>query len=274
MRRLIIRPGAIGDFVVSLPAMECLRCDYLEIWAAGQNVPLARFAHKARSIASTGLDRLGIVEPDAALVDTLRGFDQIVSWYGANRPEFRELVAAMGLPFKFFRALPPEGYQRTAAEFYLGQVLALTECSSDGIPRIGCPSVRADFGVIHPFAGSRKKCWPLENFKELARRLAERMPVKWCAGPEEDLGGAERFTDLYELACWLASARVFIGNDSGPAHLAAAAGTPVVALFGASDHHVWAPRGSQVAIAAAPSLAEIKVEQVESLVYYTLGGIR
>jgi len=58
LKRLLIRPGAIGDFIVSLPAMECLRCDYLEVWAAASNVPLARFAHHARSIASTGLDLL------------------------------------------------------------------------------------------------------------------------------------------------------------------------------------------------------------------------
>ena len=42
--RLIIRPGAIGDFILSLPAMERLRTDYLEIWAGTQNLPLARFA--------------------------------------------------------------------------------------------------------------------------------------------------------------------------------------------------------------------------------------
>ena len=52
--------------------------------------------------------------------------------------------------------------------------------------------------------------------------------------------------DLYELACWLRSARVYIGNDSGIAHLAAAVGTPVIALFGPTDPDVWAPRGSRV----------------------------
>ena len=66
MRRLIIRPGAIGDFVVSLPAMECLRDGYLEVWAASVNVPLARFADRARSIASTGLDLVGITDAAAA----------------------------------------------------------------------------------------------------------------------------------------------------------------------------------------------------------------
>jgi len=252
--------------------MECLRCEHLEVWAAAQNVPLARFAQRARSIAATGLDLLELTEPDSRLVETLRSFDSIVSWYGASRPEFRDLTATLGLPFRFFPALPPEGRGSHAAEFYLEQARSIAHCSSDGIPRIACAASRGGFAVIHPFSGSRKKCWPLERFEELARRLGERMPVKWCAGPEDDLPGAMRFEDLYQLACWLASARIYIGNDSGPSHLAAAAGTPVVALFGPSDPAVWAPRGPRVTIAAAPSMDSITVEQVESLVYDTLGG--
>jgi ADP-heptose:LPS heptosyltransferase len=84
------------------------------------------------------------------------------------------------------------------------------------------------------------------------------------------LPGATRFDDLYELACWLAAARVYIGNDSGPTHLAAAAGTPVVALFGASDPAVWAPRGPRVEIAAAASLEAMPIDRVEALVYSIL----
>ena len=80
MRRLLIRPGAIGDFIVSLPALERLKTDYLEVWAASPNVPLARFADRARSIASTGLDLLGIADTPPGLIDELRGFDSIVSW--------------------------------------------------------------------------------------------------------------------------------------------------------------------------------------------------
>jgi ADP-heptose:LPS heptosyltransferase len=100
------------------------------------------------------------------------------------------------------------------------------------------------------------------------------MPVEWCVGPEDELPGARRFEDLYDLACWLASARIYIGNDSGPTHLAAAVGTPVVALFGPSDPAVWAPRGLHVAIAAAPALDTITVERVASLVRETLENAR
>jgi len=267
LKRLIIRPGAIGDFIVSIPALECLRTAYLEIWTAAQNVPLAaRLAQRARPIAGTGLDLLELTGPPALLLETLRSFDSIISWYGAQRAEFRDAVASLGLPFQFFPALPPEGCGSHAADFYLGQVRTIAPCASDGIPRIACAATRGRFAVIHPFTGSARKRWPLERFQELARRLEREMPVEWCAGPEEDLPAARRCEDLDELACWLAAARVYIGNDSGPTHLAAAAGTPVVALFGPSNPAVWAPRGPHVGIAAADTLESITVDQVEKLV--------
>ena len=250
MRRLAIRPGAIGDFIVSLPALECLRADYLEVWTAPANVPLVRFA-RARSIRDTGLDLLGVAEPPGRLLEDLRSFDSIVSWYGAGRPEFRALVAQLGLPFTFFPALPAAGEGRHAADFYLDQVGSIVACSSDGVPRIPCPHTRQNFAVIHPFSGSPRKNWPIDKFRALARGLERAMPVCWTAGPDDPpLDGAVRFDDLYELACWLARAALYVGNDSGVTHLAAAVGTPVLALFGGSDFNVWGPRGEHVRIAS------------------------
>jgi heptosyltransferase III len=253
MRRLAIRPGAIGDFIVSLPALECLQTDYYEVWAASHNVPLVRFADRVRSIASTGLDLLAVLEPSPHLIEQLRSFDSIVSWYGANRPEFRQEVERLDLPFTFFPALPPEGTGIHVTDFYLAQARTLAPCQSDGIPRIPCDTSldgsRDAFAVIHPFSGSARKNWPLENFRELARQLEAEMPVHWCAGPDDPpLQGAVRIDELYELACWLAQARLFVGNDSGITHLAAAVGTPVLALFGPTDPAVWAPRGPHVQI--------------------------
>ena len=249
MRRLIIRPGGIGDFIVSLPALECLKASYLELWTASATAPLVRFADGALSIPSTGLDLLGVAEPPPTLLDKLRSFDSIVSWYGANRPDFRQLVQSMGLPFTFFRALPPEGAGMHATDYYLEQVRSLGECESDGIPRIACDVEREHFAVIHPFSGSPRKNWPLQNFRTMARELEGTMPVRWCRGREDPpLPGAVRIDDLNELACWLARAELYIGNDSGITHLAAAVGTPVLALFGPTDPAVWAPRGPNVRV--------------------------
>jgi len=268
--RLIIRPGGLGDCILSLPAIDYLRTDHTEVWVPSaivplmnaslilMNAPVIRCA-EARAIASTGIDLLGLagVEPPASLIAKLRSFDSIISWYGTNRTEFREQVTKLDLPFQFLDALPEPGAKIHAADFFLKQA------GGEGfaVPRIDCPGVvREDFAVIHPFSGSARKNWPLGQFREVAARLA--MPVRWCAGPEEAIEDAIRFENLYELACWLATARVYIGNDSGITHLAAAVGTPVVAIFGPTDPAVWAPRGDRVSVVSGRSLDEITVDQV------------
>lgn len=256
MRRLLIRPGGIGDFLLSLPALECLKEHFTEVWTTPRNVPLARFADRARAIPSTGLDLLGVTDPPPELVDSLRGFDSIVSWYGANRPEFRDPVSALGLPFTFFPALPTENPGMHAADFYLSQARTLTSKPSDGIPRLACapaPHPYEPYAVIHPFSGSPRKNWPIERFRALARELERSMRVRWCAGPDDPpLADAVHIDDLYQLACWLAGASFYMGNDSGITHLAAAAGTPVLAFFGPTDPAVWAPRGPNVKVERWP----------------------
>ncbi len=135
---MIIRPGAIGDTILALPAMESLRADYTEVWVASQNVPLIRIADCVRSIASTGLDWLGIPdrEPPAHTLDLLRGFDSIVSWYGTKREEFRAAVSRF--PFAFLQALPEDGTGLHATDYYLRQIEEL-RCES-GTRRPACPS--------------------------------------------------------------------------------------------------------------------------------------
>ncbi len=255
---MLIRPGAIGDCILSLPALECLKTDYTEVWVPSQVAPLIRFADCVRSIASTGLDLMGLPETQAppVLLDRLRSFDSIVSWYGSNREEFRSQVKELGLPFEFFPALPAEGESIHAADFFLRKV----GCAGPAVPRIDCPRAdRQEFIAIHPFSGSPRKNWPLDRYRELAERLE--WPVQWCAGPEEPLEGAVRIADLYDLACWLATARLYIGNDSGITHLAAAVGVPVIAIFGPTDPAVWAPRGKSIRVVSG-NLEAITVSEV------------
>jgi ADP-heptose:LPS heptosyltransferase len=219
-RRLLIRPGAIGDFIVSLPALEALALPgYAEVWCAEQNVPLARFADRALSIGSAG----------------------------ENRPDFRELVESMALPFRFLRALPDGKCH--AVDFYAAQARGLASglgAEVSGNPRIVCPELPRTFAAIHPFASSQAKRAPMELFEAAAEKLGRSMPVRWLCGPEEELPDAVRIPDLYEVACWLRRARIFVGNDSGISHLAAAVGTPAAVFFRASDPKVWAPRGTAV----------------------------
>ena len=170
MRRLLIRPGAIGDCIVSLPAMERLVCSYTEVWAPSRNLPLIRFASGTRSLASTGIDLVGITEPALAAFSE---YDSIVSWYGANRPEFRDAVSH--LPFTFLPAIPDGSCH--AVDFYMRQV-----GGPDGaVPHIACEAEPGDYFACHPFSGGAWKNWPLENYRTL--------PLRFCAGPEQDLEG-------------------------------------------------------------------------------------
>jgi ADP-heptose:LPS heptosyltransferase len=170
----------------------------------------------------------------------------VISWYGTNRPEFRELVRKTGLPFQFLAALPDgRGH---AVDFYNRQAMEFGADRPSRFPRLLCPAVERTFAVLHPFASSTAKRAPMEKFQKIADLLSPHMPVQWLCGPEETLEGAVRIENLYELACWLRGARIFVGNDSGISHLAAAVGTPVMALFRSTYPNLWAPRGPAVAV--------------------------
>ncbi len=249
-RRLLIRPGAIGDFLLSLPALESLQSRYTEVWCAEQNVPLARFADRAMSLGAAGLDRIGLL-PSADVFDRLSQFDEIHSWYGSNRSDFQNEVS--GFPFVFHAALPANSRVH-ATQFYCDQVGARVHP-----PQLLFATPRESFVVMHPFASNPAKQWPLENFRGLASLLSD---VRFCAGSEDVLDDAVRISDLAELGCWLSRAKLFIGNDSGITHLAAAVGTPVIALFGPTDPAVWAPLGKHVAVTARMPLSAISPEEI------------
>ena len=263
MRRLLIRPGAIGDCILSLPALEYLAADYTEIWISSAVAPLIQFGDAVRVLSSTGLDLVGVgdLEMPAPLMEKLQSFDSVVSWYGANRPEFREAVARAGTACVFYAALPPPGYNAHATDFFAEQV---------GAPRGLIPRIRTRASMtrervlIHPFSGSKRKNWPLERFRQLAARL--RHPVEWIAGPEEELPEAVRRDDLASLAQWIGGARLYIGNDSGITHLAAAVGVPTLALFGPTAPEIWAPRGDNVTVMRSNPVEDLELESVVNAV--------
>jgi heptosyltransferase III len=259
MRRLLIRPGAIGDCILALPALEHLKADYTEVWVPSSVVPLIRFADSVRAISSTGIELVGIGDLDMPITlrAKLKSFDSIASWYGANRIEFREALSSFGARCEFFRALPPASFAGHAIDFFAQQVGAPAGLE----PGIDIDqSERRPTVVIHPFSGSARKNWPLDGFRELASQLP--LPVEWTAGPEEELAEATRFEDLGELASWMAGANLYIGNDSGITHLAVALGMRTLALFGPTSPRTWAPRGENVRVLYRQPLAALSVECV------------
>ena len=115
--------------------------------------------------------------------------------------------------------------------------------------------------VIHPGASVRYKLWPREHFARLVRGLHEAgLQVAWIgagqfdaeviAGIERELADSPAINlcnrlSLPELVALFRRSRLFVGCDSGPMHLAAAAGLPVFALFGPSREAIWAPLGER-----------------------------
>lgn len=112
------------------------------------------------------------------------------------------------------------------------------------------PRRRRPYAVLHPTASSFTKQWAAENFRRIAQSLRERRNLDplFLTGPGEEplFSAPEGFEclgplDLGDLKPLLAGARLFVGNDSGPAHVAAAFQVPSVVIYGSSDSAVWRP---------------------------------
>jgi heptosyltransferase III len=144
-----------------------------------------------------------------------------------------------------------------SAIFFLGAPIS-------PIPRAKLFAKRAarerPYAVLHPMASAPDKIWPHSNFLTLADHMERNFGLEpiFIAGPGENLGAFRRFTtvegaSLEEIKSLLAGATLFIGNDSGPAHMAAAYGIPVVVLFGSSDPEIWRPWQTESVVLKNPN---------------------
>jgi ADP-heptose:LPS heptosyltransferase len=155
-----------------------------------------------------------------------------------------------------------------------------------GVPKAEVPRARLfakdtvgrrNCAVLHPFASAPSKAWPVERFVALTHYLEERHglePVIVGGGKDDFSAFADfdcvRGAALGEVKSLLATAKLFAGNDSGPAHMAAAFGVPSLVLYGSSDPVVWAPWRTDSEVIVEPggldqvSLARV-TEAVERL---------
>lgn len=130
--------------------------------------------------------------------------------------------------------------------------------------RAGCP-----YAVIHPMASAPDKTWPSARFLEVAEHLRSHCDLEpiFIGTPNEDLTPFRHFRvftgPLEESKALIASSSLFIGNDSGPAHLAAALEIPVIVMFAASDPVVWAPwRANAESIIAKDGIQSVPVSRL------------
>jgi ADP-heptose:LPS heptosyltransferase len=121
------------------------------------------------------------------------------------------------------------------------------------------------FLALHPGSGSTAKNWPADRFAALARGLAPSRPWLLVSGPADEAATAALGAGMEVvlaaglpprgLGALLAYAGLFVGNDSGVSHLAAAFGAPTLALFGPTEPSAWAPVGRRVRVVRSPDRA-------------------
>ncbi len=134
--------------------------------------------------------------------------------------------------------------------------LAVTEVANNTIAaRLRQQGIKgAPFVVIHPAAAFDTKQWAANNFARVAEELASRGLSIVAISDANQLSVVEELgrnstaeilpltnLSLPEVTALLARARLFVGNDSGVAHMAAAVGTPSVIVFGSSNTAHWQP---------------------------------
>jgi heptosyltransferase-3 len=292
-RILVIRGGAIGDFVLTLPALGLLRDAFpearIEILGYRHIVAIAverEYADASRSIEYAPL--AGFFNPksdlDPELCAYFAGFNQIISYLfdpdsffagNLHRAGVRHLItgdprisderhaaAQLAAPLEQLalylddhsaRIFPSQS-DRAAAESILQGLL---------------PPGDAPIVVVHPGSGSPRKNWPLDAWLELLHSLPAFIPgfqILLVSGESDtqrtqsllaalppDAVGVLKDLPLTTLGAIFSRASLFIGHDSGISHLAAASECPCVLLFGPTDPEIWAPANPRVRIVTSPT---------------------
>jgi ADP-heptose:LPS heptosyltransferase len=242
---VVWRTGALGDFVATLPVLSRL-AERGTVGVVGPGRWRALFPSAAWWVDADGLEAtawisgrvhcsapLGVCWTDSA-ADALRRSGVATVLVGSPVP-------SPGV------AISDHLWQPVAGRFGPRDRDPRVEPTPEALARV---SEHAGSVVISPGSGGARKRWPLERWRQVAARVDG--PVLWVGGPveaSESGWGAPRRDDLgpIELAALASICRCWLGPDSGPCHLAAAAGARVGVVFnGATDARIWAPPGARV----------------------------
>ncbi len=281
-RVAILRLRSLGDCVLTTPALDILKRFRLDL-------RLAIFVEdRFREIFEGNPDLAEICPPDLAALRRFRP-QLCLNLHGGTRSAWMtELSGARyRAGFSHYRQqfiynvripraqeiLHVDRKVHTAehlasAMFFLGapvcEIPRAKLVPIDAAPPIGEPRC----AVIHAVAATPEKTWGPGNFLAIAGHLSESgvTPV-FIGAAADDLAPFRRYrtlqSSLSEIKSLLAAASLFVGNDSGPAHMAAAFGLPSVVIFGASDPAIWGPWRTAGEVVAAPGgIENVAVAQV------------
>jgi ADP-heptose:LPS heptosyltransferase len=230
---LLLHHGALGDFVLTFPLLASLDGD----------VTVVSHASKAK-LAERLFPHVSAADIETFRIGNAR-YDQLISFVGdVGRPCFE------------VHPRPPADWTQHVTAWHRHALIM----HGVVLPDAPLPPVHRQSGdgpiVVHPGSGGRDKCWPPERFAALVDRLRSIHSVRVIAGEAEAdrgvAGEAQVLLTLDALHDALVDASLYIGNDSGPTHLAAWLGVPTLALFGPSDPRLWAPIGRAVTVLSPP----------------------
>lgn len=275
---LVFRLSALGDVIHTIPAVVALK-QALPETSIGWVVERL-YRELVRTVADVETIPVSMKKWGRAFVSSrgemfaarasMRGYDTAIDFQGLIKSASLAWVSRARVRYGFDRDAIREGpagvflNRRVSVDpslHIVEQNLALARAAAPAItalPEVDFTPFAADPTgklrelhdrvVLVPGAGRPDKQWPLERFGEIARRLGDRRVIAAWGPSEEPLAAAigcdlAPATDLRELAYLLQHARLVIAGDTGPLHLAAALGTPVVALFGPTDPRRNGPYG-------------------------------
>jgi heptosyltransferase III len=287
VRRLLIwHQGALGDLLLAGPALAAIRRHYPQarITALGhperwrllaKDLQLEAIWDSSAALWSNLFSQTGLA-PE--LVQRLCVFELALVFSPRPQPNLEARLTQAGITTEaWIPAFPADDHGRMSVGALQAQYCARLGVEVSGQPwrlaggmddaKTGDqPAGEGPWLAVAPGSGHACKNWPLSHYYEVTRALAweHHFQVIWLAGPAEQavlpylqaLAAAQgqivlKQQPLERVAAILRRCRLYLGNDSGLTHLAAAAGTrEVLALFGPTDPGIWAPPGEQVRVLA------------------------
>ena len=283
-RIVVLRAGSLGDTILALPALRALhewsaggRIELVGYPAVLRLVSFAVPVHAIHSIDSAVFAGLFRDPPPTDVVQLFRRFDVVVAWVRKESGDLGWILDGGKKVCIQANPSPPSGAGLHASHHLLqslsplgiGDALRPSELVFPSAASRAARGFLAEAGIaeapflaLHPGSGSPRKNWDTQRFASLAARAREAgRPVLIIEG-EADREVADALRDLLlpwrpptavglelpVLGSVLSRAAVYVGNDSGVSHLAAASGAPTLALFGPTDPGTWAPLGRSVAV--------------------------
>jgi hypothetical protein len=292
---LIFHSGGLGDFVLTWPLGLALG----RIHPQSRIIYVTHASKGALACAAIGLDAMdaetswpALYSPNPVLAErarkTLTETHTIFTFLSHPGDDFSRNLAQLA-PAASVHSLhlpPPGNFTGLAVDFLFFQLSGapvlrtaieqiLVSIRSKGVRNR--PSPRADAPILlHPGAGNRNKCYPLDGFLKVAEKIAATgKTVKFLLGEVElekfsaeesrrleSTAAVLRPANYVDLLGQLSAAAAFIGNDSGPTHLAAITGVSTIALFGPTNPIIWRPLGPRVAVLHLPIWADLSPDQI------------